>query len=77
MTHPAPALHAIDHVLSAFAQGDVPRLLALIADDVDFRIDHYRDDADVAWQQAQGKAGVLAVLQRLATEIRQQHPQIP
>ena len=30
---------------------------------------HYRDDADVAWQQAQGKAGVLAVLQRLATEI--------
>ena len=69
MTHPAPALHAIDHVLSAFAQGDVPRLLALIADDVDFRIDHYRDDADTSWQVARSKAELLAVLQRLATEV--------
>lgn len=69
MTQPSPTLHPIDHVLSAFAQGDVPRLLSHIADDVDFRIDHYRDAADVAWQQAQGKGSVLAVLQRLATEI--------
>lgn len=76
MTQPAPAVHPIDQVLSAFAQGDVPQLLALIADDVDFRIDHYRDTADVAWQQAQGKAGVLAVLQRLATEIFPQGTQI-
>ena len=76
MTQPAPAVHPIDHVLSAFAQGDVPQLLALIADDVDFRIDHYRDAVDVAWQQAQGKAGVLAVLQRLAAEIFPQGTQI-
>ena len=69
MTHPSPALHAIDHVLSAFAQGDVPRLLAHIADDVDFRIDHYRDDADTSWQVARSKAELLAVLQRLATEV--------
>ena len=58
-----------DPVLSAIAVAYKNPDYALIADDVDFRIDHYRDDADVAWQQAQGKAGVLAVLQRLATEI--------
>ena len=69
MTTTPLATHPIDQVLMAFAQGDVPTLLNVIADDVDFRIDHYRDDADVAWQQAQGKAGVLVVLQRLATEI--------
>ena len=59
----------IDRVLAAFEKGDVPTLLGSVADDLDFRIDHYRDGADVAWQQAQGKAGVLAVLQRLAAEI--------
>jgi len=59
----------IDHVLAAFAQGDVPTLLAYIADDVDFRIDHYRDTADTSWQQARSKMDLLAVLQRLAVEV--------
>ena len=59
----------IDHVLNAFAAGDVPTLLAHIDDGVDFRIDHYRDTADVSWQQAKDKAGLLAVLQRLAAEV--------
>jgi len=59
----------INHVLHAFAAGDVPTLLAHIADDVDFRIDHYRDDADTSWQVASSKAGLLGVLQRLATEV--------
>jgi len=69
MTAAATTRHPIDHVLAAFAAGDVPRLLAHIDDAVDFRIDHYRDAADVSWQQAQGKAGLLAVLQRLAAEV--------
>ena len=59
----------IDHVLMAFAQGDVPTLLNVIADDVDFRIDHYRDDADTSWQVARSKAELLAVLQRLGAEV--------
>lgn len=61
--------YPIDHVLAAFAQGDVPALLGRVADDLDFRIDHYRDDADTSWQLARDKAGLLAVLQRLAVEV--------
>ena len=49
MTTTPLATHPIDQVLMAFAQGDVPTLLNVIADDVDFRIDHYRDDADTSW----------------------------
>ena len=69
MTTTTPATHPIDQVLTAFAQGDVPTLLNVIADDVDFRIDHYRDDADTSWQVARSKAELLTVLQRLATEV--------
>ena len=69
MTTNPSLIFPIDRVLTAFEQQDVHTLLATIADDVDFRIDHYRDAADVAWQQAQGKGSVLAVLQRLAAEI--------
>ena len=69
MTTTTPATHPIDQVLKAFAQGDVPTLLNVIADDVDFRIDHYRDDADTSWQVARSKAELLTVLQRLATEV--------
>jgi hypothetical protein len=67
--HTATMPYPIDHVLNAFAAGDVPTLLAHIDDGVDFRIDHYRDTADVSWQQAKDKAGLLAVLQRLAAEV--------
>ena len=45
-------------------RGDVATLLAHIADDVDFRIDHY-DAADTSWQQAR-RRDLLVVLQRLA-----------
>ena len=69
MTTTTPATHPIDQVLTAFAQGDVPTLLNVIADDVDFRIDHYRDDADTSWQVARSKAELLAVLQRLGAEV--------
>ena len=69
MTTTPLATHPIDQVLMAFAQGDVPTLLNVIADDVDFRIDHYRDDADTSWQVARSKGELLAVLQRLATEV--------
>lgn len=69
MTTTTPATHPIDQVLKAFAQGDVPTLLNVIADDVDFRIDHYRDDADTSWQVARSKAALLAVLQRLGAEV--------
>lgn len=67
--HTATMPYPIDNVLNAFAAGDVPTLLAHIDDGVDFRIDHYRDTADVSWQQAKDKAGLLAVLQRLAAEV--------
>lgn len=59
----------IDHVLAAFEKGDVPTLLGSVADDIDFRIDHYRDDADTSWQVARNKADLLTVVQRLGTEI--------
>lgn len=63
------AIQPIDTVLRAFEKGDVETLLNHIADDIDFRIDHYRDDTDVAWQQASSKAGLLQVLQRLGAEV--------
>ena len=69
MTTNPPMNFPIDRVLTAFEQQDVPTLLNVIADDVDFRIDHYRDDADTNWQVARSKAELLTVLQRLATEV--------
>lgn len=59
----------IDRVLAAFEKGDVHTLLGSVADDLDFRIDHYRDDADTSWQVARNQADLLTVLQRLGTEI--------
>lgn len=63
--HTAPA---IDRVLSKFAAGD-PSLFEDMADAIDFRIDHYRDELDVSWQLASTKAGLAQVLQRLAVEV--------
>lgn len=59
----------IDRVLAAFEQGDMPTQLSIIADDIDFRIDHYRDGTDNRWQVARNKGELLAVAQRLGTEI--------
>ena len=68
-TNPATPIHPIDRVIAAFARGDVPALLAQVADDVDLRIDHYRDEADTSWQVARDKQGLIAMLQRLAVEV--------
>jgi len=59
----------IDKLLSAFERGDVPAMDALVADDLDLRIEHYRDDADISWQRSTDKAGFFALLQRLASDI--------
>ncbi|CAN7278115.1 hypothetical protein LJR129_001337 [Acidovorax sp. LjRoot129] len=68
-TRPTPTHFPIDRVLAAFEKGDVPTLLGSIADDIDFRIDHYRDDADTAWQVARNKAELMTVVQRLGPEV--------
>ncbi|RQO83242.1 hypothetical protein [Acidovorax sp. FJL06] len=69
MTTLPPLAFPIDRVLAAFEQQDVPTLLATVSDDVDFRIDHYRDDADTGWQIAHNKADLMAVVQRLGAEV--------
>lgn len=69
MTTNPPLTFPIDRVLTAFEQQDVPTLLTTIANDVDFRIDHYRDDADTSWQIARNKAEAMAVVQRLGVEV--------
>ncbi|MDE4133994.1 hypothetical protein PXK00_12795 [Phaeobacter sp. QD34_3] len=58
----------IEQVLRLFEAGD-PAILTLLAEDIDFRIDHYKDDADTAWQQARGMGAFGPVLQRLGQEI--------
>lgn len=68
-TNPATPTYPIDQVIAAFANGDVPTLLGHVADDVDLRIDHYRDGADTRWQVASDKQGLIAMLQRLAVEV--------
>ena len=69
MTIQPDPLLPIDRVLQAFEAGNVAELMDHIADDIDFRIDHFHDEADTSWQVAADKAGLMAVLQRLATEV--------
>jgi hypothetical protein len=59
---------AIHQLLNRFEQGDMT-LFALIADDINLRIDHYKDDADIGWQQCENKAGFAELLARLSTEV--------
>lgn len=59
---------AIHHLLNRFEKGDMT-LLELIAEDIDLRIDHYKDSADTNWQQCKNKAGFIEVLTRLGTDI--------
>ena len=70
MTTNPPLIFPIDRVLAAFEQQDVPTLLATIADDVDFRIDHYRDDADTSWQIARNKAAKLSCISCVRRPVR-------
>ena len=58
----------IDQVLRLFEAGDAA-IMSHIAADIDFRIDHYKDETDVSWQRAQGIAEFGALLQRLGTEV--------
>lgn len=58
----------IHQLLNHFEKGDMA-LLELIADDIDFRIDHYKDEADTSWQQCQNKEEFISVLTRLNNEI--------
>ncbi|MBB1384489.1 hypothetical protein H5119_02790 [Pseudoalteromonas sp. SG45-5] len=58
----------IHKVLNLFEKGDMS-LLDLIADDIDLRIEHYKDDTDIAWQQCNDKAGFITLLTRLGTDI--------
>ncbi|WP_417710245.1 hypothetical protein [Roseibium aggregatum] len=59
---------AIHRVLDLFEKGS-PELFAELSDQIDFRIDHYRDETDVSWQVASSPADMAIVLQRLAREV--------
>lgn len=66
---PAPATGAaITTLLQKFAAAD-PAMFDLIAPDIDFRIDHYRDEADTGWQAARTLPELISVVQRLGQEI--------
>lgn len=68
LTPVASETTVIGQVLAKFASGD-PALLELIAEDIDFRIDHYRDEAETSWQQAQSREALVVVLGRLGVEV--------
>lgn len=59
---------AIHRILDLFEKGS-PELLGLMAGDLDFRIDHYRDETDVSWQVASNTKEMMTVLQRLSQEV--------
>jgi len=59
---------AIHRILDMFEKGSAG-LLQEMAEDLDFRIDHYRDDLDVSWQLASSLPELASVLQRLAREV--------
>ena len=58
----------IGQVLTKFATGD-PSLFELIAEDIDFRIDHFGDEADTSWQRAVTKNALAPVIGRLGEEV--------
>lgn len=58
----------ITTLLRKFAAAD-PSMFDLVAPDIDFRIDHYRDEADTGWQIARSLPELIGVVQRLGQEI--------
>lgn len=58
----------IGQVLAKFTVGD-PSLFELIAEDIDFRIDHFRDEVDTEWQKAGTRDALMSVVGRLGQEI--------
>lgn len=59
---------AIGQLLNKFAQGDAT-MVHHVADDIDFRIDHFKDDLDTSWQMAGSLTELLGILQRLGQEV--------
>lgn len=59
---------AIQQVLSKFETGDAS-IFTHLADNIDFRIDHFQDDIDISWQVAQSTEEMMTVMQRLAAEV--------
>lgn len=67
--HPAkPEDTAIGQVLTKFAAAD-PSLFGMISDTIDFRIDHFRDEAETSWQQATSREALMAVIGRLGRDV--------
>jgi hypothetical protein len=66
LTRAEPLL--IHQLLNKFEVGDMS-LLELISDNIDFRIDHYADDADIDWQACDSKLDFIALLTRLTSDI--------
>ncbi|MGE4328316.1 MAG: hypothetical protein AB7E21_19720, partial [Pseudodonghicola sp.] len=58
----------ITTLLRKFTAAD-PSMFDLVAPDIDFRIDHYRDEADTGWQIARSLPELIGVVQRLGQEI--------
>ena len=58
----------IGQVLAKFVVGD-PSLFELIAEDIDFRIDHFRDEVDTDWQKADTRDALISLVGRLGEEI--------
>ncbi|MEL7176211.1 MAG: hypothetical protein AAGK28_06785 [Pseudomonadota bacterium] len=58
----------IGQVLAKFAVGDFS-LFELIAEDIDFRIDHFRDEVDTDWQKADTRDALVSLVGRLGEEI--------
>ncbi|MGH1444910.1 MAG: hypothetical protein ACRBBO_02580 [Cognatishimia sp.] len=68
MTPVPPENTAIGEVLTKFIAGD-PSMFELMSDDIDFRIDHFRDETDTSWQQATSREGLMAMIERLGREV--------
>jgi hypothetical protein len=67
-TSVAPETTVIGQLLAKFVAGD-PTLFEMVAEDVDFRIDHFRDDVDTGWQQAHARQDLMMVMGRLGQEV--------
>lgn len=66
---PAPVAETvIGQVITKFTAGD-PSMFELIAPDIDFRIDHFRDDIDISWQQAKTREDLMTLVGRLGAEV--------
>lgn len=68
MTPTKPEQTAIGQLLNKFVAGD-PTLFELLSDDIDFRIDHFRDEADTSWQQAKSREALIGVITRLGQDV--------